>query len=271
MPTAAPALGENLRAYDTVAAQRIINLVVDNFEANAIHGVRIEGGLQFSDTLGGFYPFVVNPRGDVTINASNANPSGFSFHNTAAALADELLYLSDGGSMFFQPDTTVSTNTRLIIADRSAADAVTYLGWVFRPAATTGGHTGPEVAIIDPAGTSFTIYSNGYLFTQGASGDDSGIELTDSAGLASLAIDVGPTFDPTVAAFGSNSNINIWIDPKGTGTLGVVYATNALGGGAAATLGTIGGTGPGTAGQNSWLKIKTDTGSVNTYWIPVWQ
>lgn len=41
----------------------------------------------------------------------------------------------------------------------------------------------------------------------------------------------------------------------------------ALGGGAAATLGTIGGGGPGTAAQNKWLSLNVD-GTV--YYLPLW-
>ena len=47
-----------------------------------------------------------------------------------------------------------------------------------------------------------------------------------------------------------------------------VGTTAALGGGAAPTLGTIGGSGPATAAQNQWLKF-TVTGS-GTFWVPVW-
>lgn len=42
----------------------------------------------------------------------------------------------------------------------------------------------------------------------------------------------------------------------------------ALGGGAAATLGTIGGSGPAAAAQASWIKIYIGT---TAHWIPVWQ
>lgn len=45
-------------------------------------------------------------------------------------------------------------------------------------------------------------------------------------------------------------------------------ATVALGGGAAPTVGTIGGSGPAVAGQNSWLKVKI--GGTDSY-IPVWR
>jgi hypothetical protein len=43
----------------------------------------------------------------------------------------------------------------------------------------------------------------------------------------------------------------------------------ALGGGAAPTLGTIGGTGPATAAQNSWLRLLDSTGAA--IWVPVWK
>jgi hypothetical protein len=43
----------------------------------------------------------------------------------------------------------------------------------------------------------------------------------------------------------------------------------ALGGGAAPTLGTIGGSGPATAAQNSWKRFYDDGG--NAFWVPVWK
>lgn len=53
-----------------------------------------------------------------------------------------------------------------------------------------------------------------------------------------------------------------------TGVLQVGNVANALGGGAGATLGTIGGGGPAVAAQAAWLKIKDGAGA--TYWVPVW-
>lgn len=43
----------------------------------------------------------------------------------------------------------------------------------------------------------------------------------------------------------------------------------ALGGGAAPTLGTIGGSGPATAAQNTWLRMVDSTGAA--FWVPVWK
>jgi len=46
-------------------------------------------------------------------------------------------------------------------------------------------------------------------------------------------------------------------------------ALDALGGGVAPTFGTIGGTGPTVAGQNSWMRVIDSTGA--TFWVPVWK
>lgn len=43
----------------------------------------------------------------------------------------------------------------------------------------------------------------------------------------------------------------------------------ALGGGVAPTLGTIGGSGPATAAQNSWMRMRDSGG--NFYWVPIWK
>lgn len=43
----------------------------------------------------------------------------------------------------------------------------------------------------------------------------------------------------------------------------------SLGGGAAPTLGTIGGSGPASAAQNSWMQVKDSAG--NSFWVPAWK
>ena len=56
---------------------------------------------------------------------------------------------------------------------------------------------------------------------------------------------------------------------RSDGYLQHANALIALGGGAAATLGTIGGTGPTVAAQNTWLQMY-DSGGIS-FWIPVWK
>lgn len=61
---------------------------------------------------------------------------------------------------------------------------------------------------------------------------------------------------------------NIEINP-GTGDVLLGKALVALGGGAAPTFGTIGGTGPATAAQNTWARFKDSGG--NAFWVPAWK
>lgn len=52
-------------------------------------------------------------------------------------------------------------------------------------------------------------------------------------------------------------------------TFQTMTALVALGGGAAPTFGTIGGSGPATAAQNTWLLMKDSTGA--SFWVPAWK
>lgn len=76
------------------------------------------------------------------------------------------------------------------------------------------------------------------------------------------------TVAPSLTAQGSDTNIDLTIGTKGTGVINFGYAVTALGGGAAPTLGTIGGSGPAATAQNSWLKIKIN-GTAS--YLPVWR
>ena len=68
---------------------------------------------------------------------------------------------------------------------------------------------------------------------------------------------------------GGDANPNIGLAPQGSGAVQFMYALTALGGGAAPTLGTIGGSGPTAAAQNTWLKLVDNNG--NAFWVPVWK
>lgn len=68
---------------------------------------------------------------------------------------------------------------------------------------------------------------------------------------------------------GTDTDINITIAPKGAGVVNFSGGSSvALGGGSAPTFGTIGGSGPATAAQNSWMKCLI-AGTVS--YIPVWR
>jgi Endopolygalacturonase len=72
----------------------------------------------------------------------------------------------------------------------------------------------------------------------------------------------------TVTGVGHESG-NIVAVGSGASNIKWGVALVAMGGGAAPTLGTIGGSGPATAGQNSWMQVKDSTGA--TFWVPVWK
>lgn len=71
-----------------------------------------------------------------------------------------------------------------------------------------------------------------------------------------------------IAAIGTDGNINLRLTPKGTGVVDLNYAVVALGGGAAPTVGTIGGAGPAAAAQNSWLKFNVQGTAT---FVPAWR
>lgn len=79
----------------------------------------------------------------------------------------------------------------------------------------------------------------------------------------------GPITMGTIAAepFEISTNNLVRARWASTGILVLLAGAAALGGGVAATLGTIGGAGPTVAGQNEWQRLDTANG---TRWVPVW-
>lgn len=75
--------------------------------------------------------------------------------------------------------------------------------------------------------------------------------------------------NPSIGSVGSvDANVDLGLNTVGAGVINFGYAVTALGGGAAPTLGTIGGAGPAAAAQNSWLAIKIN-GTAS--FLPVWR
>jgi hypothetical protein len=80
--------------------------------------------------------------------------------------------------------------------------------------------------------------------------------------------DYGGDYLPSTGSMVTSTAGNRWeraIVPAG----GVRIATTSLGGGSTATLSTIGGSGPATAAQNSWVKMYDLSGT--PYWVPAWR
>lgn len=104
-------------------------------------------------------------------------------------------------------------------------------------------------------------------------GDLNGNELLEFQGVGSAVnqlavLNAATTANPELVARGGDTNIGLSLTPKGSGTVNFKYASVALGGGAAPTLGTIGGSGPATAGQNAWLQVQIN--GTNS-WLAFWR
>jgi hypothetical protein len=72
---------------------------------------------------------------------------------------------------------------------------------------------------------------------------------------------------PEVVADGADTNVNLVLRTKGTGVVSISYAQTAVGGGATATLGTIGGSGPAAAAMSGWLKVLVNGAA---RFVPIW-
>jgi hypothetical protein len=119
---------------------------------------------------------------------------------------------------------------------------------------------GPQIGGAPSAALAFDINGNGNFFSFISVGNGSQNQVS---------IRGSNTGQPVLlSALGGDPNIDMSFVPKGTGVVNLAYAVTALGGGAAPTLGTIGGSGPATAAQNSWLGVKIN-GTLS--FLPVWR
>lgn len=124
------------------------------------------------------------------------------------------------------------------------------------------------------AGSGITTNSGIYIepMTNGST-DNYGVfvPVQPSGGSGSnVGVQVGPTIGTIQAGIVVNNGIVLANSGPSVGvasTVGVTGTINALGGGATATLGTIGGSGPGSAAQFSWWRINDGTVAG---WVPVW-
>lgn len=89
------------------------------------------------------------------------------------------------------------------------------------------------------------------------------VPVAASSGGFSGAVDGDLVWDD-----GTNNAKGAWQYSGGWEKLLGMVSVDALGGGASATLGTIGGSGPATAAQNTWIQFVGRNGT--TYWLPAW-
>lgn len=177
-----------------------------------------------------------NGVGGVPAWSTTPTISGTLSVGTTTAVAGLSLVVA-GGAIGFLNDSTndigTSTNRRPAVVYAGTAIVVGGSG----NAAATGALRLPNI-------------SGGVRFRNNANG-------ADITGLSSDATDTVTLGDNSFATLLKGSSIK-W---------GVALV--ALGGGSAPTVGTIGGSGPATAGQNAWLKALDSTGAA--IYIPVWK
>ena len=116
--------------------------------------------------------------------------------------------------------------------------------------------TGSSTITTITAPTGWTNFALGPLVLYAAAGF-----LINTGGNIANAMAVQPQ---GIAVLFYSPTVTAW-----SGTTFSVGPRTALGGGAAATLGTVGGSGPTTAAQNSWTRLYDSSGA--TYWVPLWQ
>ncbi len=226
----------------------------DQLGVDVLVGKYLYGGAKFSDTLGGFWPVVINPTTGITINGSDNTQGAMRFHNTAVLSTDELFFFGNLADIVLAPNSATSVDNAFVIDDRLGP----FQGWVIYPAYTSG-TVHPMLQVNDPAGTTTIAFFNGAWHGNEFDTDFYANYLQVSGAAVSSM--------PFIKALGSDTNLDILLTTKGSGVVSFNYAGTALGGGATATLGTIGGSGPTAAGQNSWIKVKVGTTAV---WIPAW-
>jgi hypothetical protein len=130
--------------------------------------------------------------------------------------------------------------------------------------AIAGGYPVMSVAGTDPdIGMTFALKGAGAFHFSPSGGD--ALVISNVAGATRYVTIIGsnggnPIIDVSAGALRLSG---------GTADIQWGKALIALGGGAAPTLGTIGGAGPATAAQNSWMRALDSAG--NAFWVPAWK
>lgn len=108
-----------------------------------------------------------------------------------------------------------------------------------------------------------SLITCGTTFVSGANTGD--IILVHNTGLRAVN-NAGTGFVTLIRTVTGNDIV--WLSPEGQD---IRWGANliALGGGATPTFGTIGGTGPTAAAQNTWMRVLDANGE--SFWVPAWK
>lgn len=214
------------------------------------HGViHILGDRSGTDIAPNIFVVELDPRAQSTDTEFQVVRGGFRGSQIAT-----MLDVVQGVGITAIESNTIKLGGGNFILQTTAGDIVTQPSGGMRPF-TDGLH--------DLGSGSFR-YNNLFLKSQATIGTGllvSGGIAMDGATLSAARINMPNTWGLQVAG----GDVMTFITG---GLINFALAPIALGGGAAPTFGTIGGSGPATAAQNSWMKIRI--GGIDTF-IPVWR
>ena len=97
-------------------------------------------------------------------------------------------------------------------------------------------------------------------------GNNTGINVRNAANTTDMQL--AAINSSNIVGIGDSNVAGIILQP-GTGDIQWSKALVALGGGATPTFGTIGGSGPATAAQNTWMRALDSAGAA--FWVPAWK
>jgi hypothetical protein len=223
-------------AGSTITTVKGINVRTQTAGATNNYGVYIEAPSGGSGDNLGLVNLGAARLGTTASISSSTNPSA----NTGLLLS---------------PTTTGATGHTGLSATPQCASDATVLGRAI-------------FARVDTAAVAFTMAS-AYGVQVASPNKGAGSTVTEVRGVYVQSQTAGGTNNYGVyieaPSGGSGANRGLFVDGDVQFGQGIV----ALGGGAAPTLGTIGGSGPATAAQNGWKKFVDSTGA--GFWVPVWK
>lgn len=224
--------------------------------------------------------------GGISIAAREANSDvrifagGIANADLVATFADDLSTTLAGTLTVSGATITTGSTTALSLATSGGTQAkiANATGTAVNYVSISGAATGSGVRIIG-RGTDTDVALLLSSQAAGAVRIFTGATSDIAVGVEQLRITHTASADRYLTVTGgvSGSGTNATIDVSG-GAIQLSAGTNdiqwgkalvALGGGAAATLGTIGGSGPATAGQNTWMRVLDSTGAA--FWVPAWK
>lgn len=257
-----------------------VNILLVTTQASAVNGLTLLGTATGTDpqltvTGDANRSLLIQPNGTGTIAVRGAADSGVPMQiqgNSATQTGDLLdIYQNNGGSAMFKFTTVASavnglqflgaaTGGRAIVSANGTDTNVTLR-------LRSQGSNPIEVMVNSSAG-SVMLGSTSQMGTAGrtaltATGVAAGVN-----GITATQTATGAS--PSLAATGSDTNIDLTVNGTGTGVVNFGYASTAISGATPATIatGTGGATGPATAAQNAWLAVKING---TTSYIPFWR